>query len=67
MLKPPQREFYTAQEIAGLIGLSCNRLYDMARHPKTRKFIPPFIKIGRLVRFPANEYERWKQESLKNV
>ena len=67
VLRPAQREFYTIQEVAGLIGLSDTRVYIMAKSPKLRKLLPPFIRIGRLYRFPAAEYERWKQDGIKNV
>lgn len=67
MLKPAQREFYTVKEIAGMLGFSTTSIYDMASNMKRRKILPPFIRIGTKLRFPSDEYERWKKDGLKNV
>ena len=58
-----KREFYSAKEIAGKLGINEKTLYQWAKRPKLRKRLPPFLRLGGypdVYRFPIAAYEQWK-------
>ena len=58
------REFYSAKEIAGKLGIHEKTVYQWAKKPKWRKRLPPYIRLGgypEIYRFPVTGYEQWKE------
>ncbi|MGF1747186.1 MULTISPECIES: helix-turn-helix transcriptional regulator [Vibrio] len=58
---------YTEQETATYIGMSRSFLRQsrMEGHRKNRTVAPPFIKIGRAVRYLKQDLDRWLESHRK--
>ena len=50
-----EKLIYTTAELAAVLQVSLPTLRDMIRSDNP----PPFIKIGRVYRFPVSEVEKW--------
>ena len=55
-------ELYTPENMADILGISVHTIYSKTsrrnRH-HTNVELPPWIKIGRLIRFPVRDFESW--------
>jgi excisionase family DNA binding protein len=47
-------ELLRAQQIASALGVTTNRVYDLARENKI-----PHVRIGKSIRFPRDMWEEW--------
>jgi predicted DNA-binding transcriptional regulator AlpA len=58
---------YTEQETAAYIGMSRSFLRQsrMEGHRKNRTIAPPFIKIGRAVRYLKEDLDQWLESHTK--
>lgn len=58
---------YTEQETAAYIGMSRSFLRQsrMEGHRKNRTVAPPFIKIGRTVRYLKEDLDAWLEGHVK--
>ena len=52
-------DFYTVDEMAKKLKVSKNSIYNQINRGRAGKSIPPFIKLGNLVRFKVTDYEEW--------
>jgi predicted DNA-binding transcriptional regulator AlpA len=66
-----EKRAYTEQETAEYIGMSRSFLRQsrMDGHRKNRTVAPPFIKIGRAVRYLKEDLDNWldKQQKLERL
>ena len=63
-----QKRAYTEQETATYIGMSRSFLRQsrMEGHRKNRTDAPPFIKIGRAVRYLKEDLDQWLESHSKS-
>ena len=54
-----ENDFYTIDEMAKKLKVSKQRIYHQIHQGKAGISIPPFIKLGGLIRFKATDYEEW--------
>jgi len=52
-------DFYTVDEMAKKLKVSKNSVYHQIHQGKAGISIPPFIKLGNLIRFKVTDYEEW--------
>jgi len=57
-----EKEFYSASEMAVILGVSKMTLYNW--YNKSDKDLPPVIKNAGKWLFPIREYEGWKTAQL---
>ena len=62
-----EKRAYTEQETAAYIGMSRSFLRQarMEGQRKNRTLAPPFIKIGRAVRYLKEDLDRWLDSQTK--
>ena len=63
-------DFYTIDEIAEKLKVTKKSILNQIHQGRAGKSIPPYIKIGQLVRFPIKDYEEWLEnlsEWRKNI
>ena len=54
----PDKAFLTVDEIAKLLDVSRNVVYNMTKRPDERKR-PPRVYIGQNIRFPKTRFLKW--------
>ena len=52
-------DFYTVDEMAEKLKISKQSIYNQIHQGKASKSIPPYIKLGGLIRFKVTDYEDW--------
>lgn len=55
-------KLYSVEEMSGLLGLSVHTIYaktSRRNRAHVRADLPPWIKLGKLVRFPDSDYREW--------
>lgn len=52
-------DFYTTKEMAERLKIHHSTLRNKIARGDTT--IPPFVRIGSIVRFPVDRYEAWKK------
>lgn len=57
-----QTEFFTTEQVSNMLGVQPNTL-EIWRH---RGIGPPFVKMGRLVRYKSSDLDRWITEQTRN-
>ncbi len=70
MSQPPiEKRAYTEQETAAYIGMSRSFLRQarMEGQRKNRTEAPPFIKIGRAVRYLKEDLDLWLESHIKRI
>jgi predicted DNA-binding transcriptional regulator AlpA len=53
----PECEYFAVKDVATILGVCCQFVYE---HLGTEK-CPPFVRIGRLIKFPKDQFNRWQQ------
>jgi len=56
---------YTTEEMAGILGISIHTLYAKTSRRGRDRFgidLPPFIRLGKLIRFSESDYLAWVNE-----
>ena len=61
-----ENDFYTVDEMAKKLKVSKNSVYHQIHQGRAGKSIPPFIKLGNLVRFRASDYQDWYKKLPMN-
>ena len=67
MSKDGEKYLLTPEELGEVLGISVHTIYSKTsrrNREHTKVELPPFIKIGKLVRFPWQDFLEWlrKQE-----
>ncbi|MGX9742272.1 helix-turn-helix transcriptional regulator [Pseudocitrobacter corydidari] len=57
--------YITTKQLALRWGISPSSIAsDVTRNPAK---LPPFIRLGRAIRFPVAEVEAWEKQQLTNI
>lgn len=59
-------DFYTIDEIAKKLKLSKQSIYNRIHAGRAGKSIPPYVKMGKLVRFRVSDYRDWYKKLPMN-
>lgn len=62
------RPFLSVEEMAELLGISPHTIYaktSRSNRGNTAVSLPPWIKVGKLIRFPVEDYEKWLSEQTR--
>lgn len=62
MPAPAKSAFYSTGDISGLIGLSPTSIRRLAA--ENPQALPPFMRVGSVLRFPRTAAESWLAERL---
>jgi len=56
-----EEQFYTLDDMANLLKVSKQSIYNQIHQGKAGQSIPPYIKLGGLIRFKVSDYKPWYQ------
>lgn len=57
--------YINSKQLALRLGVSPSTIAsDITRNPAK---LPPFIRLGRAIRFPVAELEAWEKQQLTNI
>lgn len=57
--------YINSRQLAARWGISPSTIAsDITRNPAK---LPPFIRLGRTIRFPVAEVEAWEKQQLTNI
>ncbi|AKK99515.1 TPA: helix-turn-helix domain-containing protein [Enterobacter cloacae] len=57
--------YINSKQLALRLGVSPSTIAsDITRNPAK---LPPFIRLGRAIRFPVAEVEAWEKQQLTNI
>jgi len=57
--------YINSKQLALRLGVSPSTIAsDITRNPAK---LPPFIRVGRAIRFPVAEVEAWEKQQLTNI
>ena len=54
-----EEQFYTLDDMANLLKVSKQSIYNQIHQGKAGQSIPPYIKLGGLIRFKVSDHKRW--------
>ena len=54
-----EEQFYTLGDMAKLLKVSKQRIYHQIHQGKAGISIPPYVKLGGLIRFRVSDYRDW--------
>ena len=54
-----EEQFYTVDDMAQILKVSKNSIYNQINRGRAGNSIPPYIKLGNLVRFRVSYHKRW--------
>ena len=54
-----EEQFYTVDDMAKILKVSKNSIYHQIHQGRAGGSIPPYIKLGNLVRFRVSDHKRW--------
>ena len=54
-----EEQFYTVDDMAKILKVSKNSIYNQINRGRSGDSIPPYIKLGNLVRFRVSDHNRW--------
>ena len=52
-------QFYTVDDMVKLLKVSKQSIYNQIHQGKAGQSIPPYIKLGGLIRFKVSDHKRW--------
>ena len=52
-------QFYTIDDIVKLLKISKQSIYNQIHQGRAGQSIPPYIKLGGLIRFKVSDYKPW--------
>ena len=52
-------QFYTVDEMASILKVTKNSIYNQIQRGKAGGSLPPYIKLGKLIRFRNSDYRDW--------
>ncbi len=52
-------DFYTVDEMAKKLKVTKRSIYNQIHQGRAGVSIPPYVKLGQLVRFKVSDYEEW--------
>ena len=52
-------DFYTIDEMAEKLKIAKQSIYNQINQGRAGKSIPPFVKLGGLIRLKVTDYEEW--------
>ena len=59
-------DFYTVDEMAEKLKITRQSVYNKIHAGRAGKSIPPYVKMGKLVRFRASDYQDWYKKLPMN-
>ena len=59
-------DFYTIDEMAKKLKVTKQSIYNKIHASRAGKSIPPYVKMGKLVRFRASDYRDWYKKLPMN-
>ena len=54
-----ENDFYTLDEMAKKLKVTKRSIYNQIHKGRAGTSIPPYVKLGQLVRFKVTDYEDW--------
>ena len=54
-----EERFYDVDDMAKLLKISKQSIYNQIRQGRAGQSIPPYIKLGGLIRFKVSDYKPW--------
>ena len=63
-------KLYSPEEMAEMMGISIHTIYSKTstrNRGHTNVDLPPFIKLGKLIRFPEEDYRAWLGQQERQV
>ena len=52
-------QFYTVDEMASILKRTKRSMYNQIHQGKAGISIPPYVKLGHLIRFKVSDYREW--------
>lgn len=63
-----ETQFYTAKQMAELLGISYVHLTKWVKDPEKKFNIPPHLIVGKnTIKFPKDRYEEWKRRQADEI
>ena len=61
-----ENDFYTIDEMTEKLKMSKQSIYNRIHLGRAGKTIPPYVKVGKLVRFRSSDYLDWYKKLPMN-
>ena len=61
-----KNDFYTVDEMAEKLKITRQSVYNKIHAGRAGKSIPPYVKMGNLVRFRNSDYQDWYKKLPMN-
>ena len=61
-----KKDFYTVDEMAEKLMITRQSVYNKIHAGRAGKSIPPYVKMGNLVRFRNSDYQDWYKKLPMN-
>ena len=61
-----EADFYTVDEMAEKLKVTRQSIYNKIHAGRAGKSIPPYVKMGNLVRFRVSDYRDWYKKLQMN-
>ena len=54
-----EKQFYTVDEMASILNITRQSVYNKIHAGRAGVSIPPYVKVGNLVKFRNSDYRDW--------
>ena len=54
-----KEQFFTMDKMASILKMSKNSIYIQINRGRAGTSLPPYIKLGKLIRFRISDYREW--------
>ena len=61
-----KNDFYTVDEMASILKITRQSVYNKIHAGRAGVSIPPYVKVGKLVRFRTSDYRDWYKKLRMN-
>ena len=61
-----EERFFTIDEMASMLRITKQSIYNKIHAGRAGKSIPPYVKVGKLVRFRTSDYRDWYKKLCIN-
>ena len=61
-----EEQFYTVDEMASIFKITRQSVYNKIHAGRAGVLIPPYVKVGNLVRFRNSDYRDWYKNLRMN-
>ena len=61
-----EKQFYTVDEMASILNITRQSVYNKIHAGRAGVSIPPYVKVGNLVKFRNSDYRDWYKNLRMN-